>query len=91
MYNIAWYFLGDFNSALNLEDKLESSSVIDIAMQEFKECVDQIEVSDVNRSGLQFRWNQKPRGVDGMLKKIDRIMANLGFMDTFLGAYAILQ
>jgi hypothetical protein len=46
---------------------------------------------DVNRSGLQFTWNQKPRGVDGTLKKIDRIMANLGFTDLFLGAHAIFQ
>ncbi|PWA86470.1 RNA-directed DNA polymerase, eukaryota, Reverse transcriptase zinc-binding domain protein [Artemisia annua] len=61
-----WCILGDFNSALNLEDKLEGSSVIDIAMREFKECVDEIEVSDVNRSGLQFTWNQKPKGMDAL-------------------------
>jgi exonuclease III len=89
--NRPWCLLGDFNSALNLEDKLEGSSVIDIAMREFRECIDVIEVFDVNRSGLQFTWNQKPRGLDGTLKKIDRIMANLGFTDLFLGNHAIFQ
>ena len=70
---------------------MEGSSVIDIAMREFKECVDEIEVVDINRWGLQFAWNQKPRGLDGMLKKIDRIMANLGFTDLFVGAHAIFS
>ncbi|PWA69042.1 RNA-directed DNA polymerase, eukaryota, Reverse transcriptase zinc-binding domain protein [Artemisia annua] len=89
--NRPWCVLGDFNSALNLEDKIEGSSVIDIAMREFKECVDANELVDINRSGLQFTWTQKPRGFDGTLRKIDRIMANLGFLDSFAGAHAIFQ
>ncbi|PWA93871.1 RNA-directed DNA polymerase, eukaryota, Reverse transcriptase zinc-binding domain protein [Artemisia annua] len=86
-----WCIPGDFNSALHLEDKVAGSSVIDISMREFKECIDEEELVDINRSGLQFTWNQKPRGLDGTLKKIDRIMANLGFMDLFVGAHAIFQ
>ncbi|PWA99058.1 RNA-directed DNA polymerase, eukaryota, Reverse transcriptase zinc-binding domain protein [Artemisia annua] len=99
--NCPWCVLGDFNSALNLEDKVEGSSVIDIAMREFKECVDANELVDINRSGLQFTWTLKPRGLDGTLRKIDRldgtlrkidrIMANLGFLDSFAGAHAIFQ
>ena len=87
--NRPWCVLGDFNSALNLEDKVEVSSIIDIAMREFKECVDTNEFIDINRSGLQFTWNQKPRGLDGTFRKIDRIMANLGFLDSFASAHAI--
>ncbi|PWA50620.1 RNA-directed DNA polymerase, eukaryota, Reverse transcriptase zinc-binding domain protein [Artemisia annua] len=89
--NRPWCLLGDFNSALNLEDRVEGSSVIDIAMREFKDCVEEIEVFDINRSGLQFTWNQKPRGTDGKLKKIDRIMTNLACTDGFVGAHAIFQ
>ncbi|GJV72227.1 hypothetical protein Tco_1492222 [Tanacetum coccineum] len=50
-----------------------------------------IEVMDVQRSGLQFTWTQKPKGKDGILKKIDRIMANLVFNDEFVGAHAIFK
>ncbi|PWA56770.1 RNA-directed DNA polymerase, eukaryota, Reverse transcriptase zinc-binding domain protein [Artemisia annua] len=89
--NRPWCVLGDFNSALNLEDKIEGSSVIDITMREFKECVDANELVDINRSGLQFTWTQKPRGLDGTLRKIDHIMANLRFLDSFAGAHAIFQ
>ncbi|GJY18406.1 putative reverse transcriptase domain, reverse transcriptase zinc-binding domain protein [Tanacetum coccineum] len=89
--NRPWCLLGDFNAALMLEDKVMGSSTIDIAMREFKECVEEIEVMDVQRTGMKFTWNQKPRGVDGILKKIDRIMANLDFFDLFPGGHAIFQ
>ncbi|GKA49112.1 RNA-directed DNA polymerase, eukaryota, reverse transcriptase zinc-binding domain protein [Tanacetum coccineum] len=42
-------------------------------------------------SGLMFTWNQKPKGSDGVLKKIDRVMANLEFNDVFAGSYAVFQ
>ncbi|GJV08949.1 RNA-directed DNA polymerase, eukaryota, reverse transcriptase zinc-binding domain protein [Tanacetum coccineum] len=89
--NRPWSLLGDFNAALNLDDKSVGSSNFDISMREFKECVEDIEVSDVNYTGLKYTWNQKPQGDDGVLKKIDRIMANLVFYDSFVGAYAIFQ
>ncbi|GJX57665.1 RNA-directed DNA polymerase, eukaryota, reverse transcriptase zinc-binding domain protein [Tanacetum coccineum] len=89
--NHPWCILGDFNASLNLEDKYVGSSNIDISMREFKECVEEMEVSDVQSSGLNFTWNQKPRGDDGLLKKIDCIMANQDFNDVFIGAHVIFQ
>nr|GEV39691.1 RNA-directed DNA polymerase, eukaryota, reverse transcriptase zinc-binding domain protein [Tanacetum cinerariifolium] len=86
-----WCLLGDFNSALFLEDSTTGSSGIDISMREFKDCVAEIEVMDVQRSGLQFTWSQKPKGKDGILKKIDRIMANMEFNDVSMGAHAIFK
>nr|GFB00359.1 hypothetical protein [Tanacetum cinerariifolium] len=84
-----WCILGDFNAALNLDDSTASSFRIDIAMREFNECVEEIEMMDV--SGIRFTWNQKPRGDGGILKKIDRVMSNLTFNDVFVGAHAIFQ
>ncbi|GJS82598.1 retrovirus-related pol polyprotein from transposon TNT 1-94 [Tanacetum coccineum] len=48
-----------------------------------------IEVVDVQCSGLQFTWNQKPKGADGILKKLDRVLGNSEFNDSFEGALAI--
>ncbi|GJV38022.1 hypothetical protein Tco_1410499 [Tanacetum coccineum] len=45
--NRPWCLMGDFNAALFLEDSTSGSSSIDISMREFKECVDDIEVLDV--------------------------------------------
>ncbi|GJZ92618.1 RNA-directed DNA polymerase, eukaryota, reverse transcriptase zinc-binding domain protein [Tanacetum coccineum] len=86
-----WYLLGDFNPALFLEDSMAGLSCIDISMREFKDCVVEIKVMDVQRSGLQFTWSQKPKGKDGLLKKIDRIMANMELNDVFIGAHAIFK
>nr|GEZ65826.1 hypothetical protein [Tanacetum cinerariifolium] len=69
-----WTSNDDFNAALFMEDSTAGSSSMDIAMREFKECVDEIEVMDISSTCLQFTWNKKPMGFDGLLKKIDRVM-----------------
>nr|GFA04032.1 hypothetical protein [Tanacetum cinerariifolium] len=89
--NRPWCLLGDFNAALDLVNHSAGSSNIDISMMEFKDCVEEIKVLDVNLSGLNFTWNQKTNRADRVLKKIDRIMANLEFQDIFIGAHAIFQ
>ncbi|GJR80252.1 putative RNA-directed DNA polymerase [Tanacetum coccineum] len=86
-----WCLLGDFNAALFGNDSTASSSNMDIAMREFKECVDAIDIMDIPCSGLHFTWTQKPRGFDGLLKKIDRVLGNMSFFDCFVGAHAIFQ
>ena len=86
-----WVILGDFNSALNLEDSLLGSSTINIGMRDFKECVDNIEVFDINSSGCHFTWNQKPKRGDGVFKKIDRVLGNVSFTDMFPTACVLFQ
>ncbi|GKE75440.1 putative reverse transcriptase domain-containing protein, partial [Tanacetum coccineum] len=59
--NRPWCLLGDFNASLFAGDTSTGSSVLGITMREFKECVESIEVMDVQRTGLQFTLNQKPK------------------------------
>ncbi|PWA86601.1 RNA-directed DNA polymerase, eukaryota, Reverse transcriptase zinc-binding domain protein [Artemisia annua] len=59
----SWILMGDFNVALNMEDTYSGSSTMNLAMCEFKDCVSKIEVLDINSIGLDYTWNQKPRGV----------------------------
>nr|GEW90896.1 RNA-directed DNA polymerase, eukaryota, reverse transcriptase zinc-binding domain protein [Tanacetum cinerariifolium] len=87
----SWCLMGDFKAALFLDDLATGSSNIDISMQEFKACVENIEVIDIQQAGLKFTWNQKPKGKDGILKKLDRVLTNLEFNDLFQGAHAIFQ
>nr|GEZ73730.1 hypothetical protein [Tanacetum cinerariifolium] len=89
--NRPWSLLGNFSAAFYLDDKSISSSNVDISMREFKECEEDIGVSNVDYTRLKYMWNQKPKGDDGILKKINRIMANLDFNDVFVGAHAIFQ
>lgn len=57
-----WVIMGDFNSALFLEDMFHGSKDINISMREFNDCVNKIEVEDANSLGLHYTWNQKPKG-----------------------------
>ncbi|GKG53366.1 RNA-directed DNA polymerase, eukaryota, reverse transcriptase zinc-binding domain protein, partial [Tanacetum coccineum] len=50
--NRPWCLLGDFNASLFVEDTSMGSSALDITMREFKECVETMEVMDVQRTGL---------------------------------------
>ncbi|GJY67502.1 hypothetical protein Tco_0469740, partial [Tanacetum coccineum] len=86
-----WILMGDFNVALNIEDTFTGSSSMNAAMCEFKDCVTNIEVFDINSFGIHFTWNQKPKGSGGVLKKLDRIMGNIGFVDMFPSAYAMFH
>ncbi|GKC87145.1 hypothetical protein Tco_1147794, partial [Tanacetum coccineum] len=89
--NRPWCVLGDFNVSLSADESSAGSSYINTGMRDFQECVEDMEVADVNSTGLKFTWNQKPKGNDGILKKIDRIMANLEFNSMFMGACAVFQ
>nr|GEX56049.1 hypothetical protein [Tanacetum cinerariifolium] len=89
--NRLWCLIGDFNAFLYVDDTSIGPSTLDITMREFKECVETMEVMDVQRTGLHFTWNQKPKGKNGILRKLDRILANLEFQDRFVGAHAIFK
>ncbi|KAK1406264.1 hypothetical protein QVD17_41555 [Tagetes erecta] len=89
--SMPWVILGDFNVALNSEDCAMGSSKIDLGVKEFRECVQNIEMIDINCSGLQYTWTQKPTKGIGILKKIDRVMGNLSFVDLFPNAHAMFH
>ncbi|XP_071741046.1 uncharacterized protein [Rutidosis leptorrhynchoides] len=77
--------------ASNASACIAGSANCTIVMREFKECVDSLCLSDVNHTGFQFTWNQRPQSNDGILKKIDRVMANNMFIDQFTNVVAIFQ
>ncbi|GKB47808.1 hypothetical protein Tco_0898561 [Tanacetum coccineum] len=76
-----WILMGDFNATLNMEDSFSGSSQMNSAMCDFKDCVKHIKVIDINSFGLHYKWNQKPKGRNGILKKLDRIMGNIEFVE----------
>ncbi|XP_022033482.1 uncharacterized protein LOC110935402 [Helianthus annuus] len=86
-----WCIMGDFNSALNIEDNSMGSSSISIGMRDFQDCVDDIEVVDINRTGIHFTWSQKPKNGVGLLKKIDRVMGNTPFLTEYPNSVAFFK
>nr|GEU78204.1 hypothetical protein [Tanacetum cinerariifolium] len=59
------------------------------ALLDFRSCITKIEISDLAISGLQFTWNKCPNSPNGLLKKLDRVMCNMGFLDKFPNANAV--
>ncbi|PWA89681.1 hypothetical protein CTI12_AA110470 [Artemisia annua] len=53
-----WVLMGDWNVSLSAEDHSEGGSCKTNDMLEFQECVDQIEVEDINCSRIHFTWVQ---------------------------------
>ncbi|XP_022030858.1 uncharacterized protein LOC110931789 [Helianthus annuus] len=83
-----WGLMGDFNAATFLEDSLSGSSSTNIASREFKECLEKVEVFDVNCYGLHFTWTNRRDKGDAVYKKIDRILGNVHLIDAFPAAAA---
>ncbi|GKA97932.1 RNA-directed DNA polymerase, eukaryota, reverse transcriptase zinc-binding domain protein [Tanacetum coccineum] len=76
--------LSDFNVILDPSERSAGSSSITSSMIDFRKCLAKIEVEDLVRSGLWFTWNKSPsRTTDGLLKKLDRVLSNFGFVEKF--------
>ncbi|XP_071718721.1 uncharacterized protein [Rutidosis leptorrhynchoides] len=73
------------------QDTTAGSSKITIVMREFNECVEELHMEDVNYFGLHYTWNQRPREGTGVMKKIDRVMANEEFFNQYNDAFVIFQ
>ncbi|GJW39228.1 RNA-directed DNA polymerase, eukaryota, reverse transcriptase zinc-binding domain protein [Tanacetum coccineum] len=66
-----------------------SGSRINRDMQEFRERVHDIEVDDINYTGLFYTWIKSPSKPETIiLKKLDRAMVNSEFIDVYGSAYA---
>ncbi|XP_071735225.1 uncharacterized protein [Rutidosis leptorrhynchoides] len=81
-----WIIIGDFNVSLHPEDRDSGPSIVTSPMHDFRDCVNSIEVDDINQSGFFYTWNQKPHATGsskGVLKKIDRAMGNQGLISHF--------
>ncbi|GKE89079.1 RNA-directed DNA polymerase, eukaryota, reverse transcriptase zinc-binding domain protein [Tanacetum coccineum] len=82
--------MGDVNVSLNLEDHFEGISHFTHDMLEFQECMNDIEMEDINWSGMHFTWTNSLNNPNAtVLKKLDRVMGNLSFLTQFSLANAI--
>ncbi|GJZ30045.1 RNA-directed DNA polymerase, eukaryota, reverse transcriptase zinc-binding domain protein [Tanacetum coccineum] len=83
-YGCPWILMGDFNVTLKLEEHSAGGSKVHSDMQEFGGCVNDIEVEDVNFTGLFYTWIKSPSKPEtSILKKLDRVMVNSDFIDHY--------
>ncbi|GKD46608.1 RNA-directed DNA polymerase, eukaryota, reverse transcriptase zinc-binding domain protein, partial [Tanacetum coccineum] len=84
-----WCLLGDFNIILDPCKRSIGSSSVTAGMEEFRDCLCKIEVVDLVTSRLKFTWNKSPGNPSGLLKKLDRVMRNVKFLEKFSNAHAL--
>ncbi|GKC60933.1 RNA-directed DNA polymerase, eukaryota, reverse transcriptase zinc-binding domain protein [Tanacetum coccineum] len=72
--NNPWILIGDWNLSLNIEDHSGGSCKSD-DMIKFQECLDKIEVEDLNCLGTHFTWIQsRLNPTNDILKKFDKLL-----------------
>ncbi|KAL4560438.1 hypothetical protein LXL04_032589 [Taraxacum kok-saghyz] len=80
--NEPWLITDDFNQIRKPSESTRSSS-FDSYMGDFERCVEDKNLVDINATGLYYTWNQKPRGIRGLLRKLDRTMGNANILSLF--------
>ncbi|GJW52546.1 RNA-directed DNA polymerase, eukaryota, reverse transcriptase zinc-binding domain protein [Tanacetum coccineum] len=87
--NTKWSPSGDLNVTLKLDEHSEGMSCSTADMVEFQECIEKIELEDINKTGCHFTWTKSLRNPEtAIMKKLDRIMGNGEFIDKFPQAQA---
>ncbi|GKB39981.1 RNA-directed DNA polymerase, eukaryota, reverse transcriptase zinc-binding domain protein [Tanacetum coccineum] len=80
-----WAIMGDMNVTLDPSEHFTGSSSMSKDIQEFKDCVNLIEIEDIASSGLFYTWTKslhksKQGDNTGILKKLDKAMRNEAFV-----------
>ncbi|GJX84964.1 RNA-directed DNA polymerase, eukaryota, reverse transcriptase zinc-binding domain protein [Tanacetum coccineum] len=86
--NMPWIMMGDMNVTLKPNEHSCGGSSLTSDMIEFNDCINNIEMEDITSFGLFYTWTKnlfKAKAGDntGVLKKLDRTMANEEFIDKF--------
>ncbi|GKC05519.1 putative receptor-like protein kinase [Tanacetum coccineum] len=83
-----WIMLGDFNVTMKVEEHSSGGSQITNEMQDIIDCANEVEIEDINSTGLFFTWIKSPSKPEtSIMKKLDRILINGSFMDSYKEAH----
>ncbi|GJV46096.1 RNA-directed DNA polymerase, eukaryota, reverse transcriptase zinc-binding domain protein [Tanacetum coccineum] len=84
--------LGDFNAVLRFKENSNGLNIQGAGIKDFRECIDSLELEDINMTGLFYTWIQKMRNPElGVLKKLDRIMGNAHFISKYANSFAVFM
>lgn len=84
-----WIQLGDFNVVRRSDERLvgfDSSAAC-----EFNDCLAHIGMDDMPYKGYWFTWSNRRAGLGEIRSKLDRVMINAGWLDSFPESEAIFE
>ncbi|XP_075075657.1 uncharacterized protein LOC142162788 [Nicotiana tabacum] len=72
----AWLILGDFNTMLSVNDRINGNPVHQSEVVDFQTCVDDTGLGLLNRKGCQWSWCNKRDGTNRIYSNIDWSLGN---------------
>jgi len=85
-----WLLGGDFNVVLNEQEKWGKERLSSYEI-EFRSCLHELEVKDLNFSISLFTWTNKQDGQAFVAKKLDRILVDLVEGGVSVNDYALVS
>ncbi|XP_010675370.1 uncharacterized protein LOC104891383 [Beta vulgaris subsp. vulgaris] len=80
--DVCWVLMGDFNALSNVEDRIGSPVRVS-GIRPMLECMNECGLSDVKASGRHFTWSRKQDGSARVFSRIDRVIANPMWLETY--------
>lgn len=88
-YNGPWLIIGDFNSVLGVEDRLNGQPVHHSEMTDFQNCIDDIGVGQITKRGNRYSWSNKRDSENRIYSHINWAFGNPEWFNTNTGVEAV--
>ncbi|XP_010683670.1 uncharacterized protein LOC104898313 [Beta vulgaris subsp. vulgaris] len=75
-HNLEWIIMGDFNSVLESDDRINGNLVTNAETEDFRHMLDNTDLMVVKGIGGTYTWSNKREGVDRIFSRIDRCLCN---------------
>ncbi|XP_060187475.1 uncharacterized protein LOC132616812 [Lycium barbarum] len=87
-----WLVVGDFNSVLTVDDRINGAPVHQGELFDFQDCVDDLGLGILNKSGSTYSWSNKRDAGERIYNLIDWALGNAAWFQNFggIGAYYML-
>ncbi|RAL37786.1 hypothetical protein DM860_000480 [Cuscuta australis] len=78
-----WCIIGDFNSVLELDDRIGGNPVTIEETSDFKNCVQTCGLEEIPSEGSKYTWSNRQGCGRRIYSKIDRALANIDWFNCF--------
>jgi hypothetical protein len=81
--DLPWLCSGDFNETLQSHEKIGGNERQEWGTEGFREIVQYCGFTDLDHSWLPYTWNNRHQGQANIKVRLDRALANSGWLDLF--------